>query len=313
MKDSFLSLLAKEVSTQKSKDAFRVIPPHVSIEPKRNAFLAWVYGVGLVEASSYSAHCADKLFFAQLIETHASEAKYFHPKTVGLSWLPKEFDALKEELSTLFPNGFIVKQAGGINSSKRGVYLVEEEFFQDFKNCPKQFLQTEPVKAEASGIISSGEKFIVQEKIFGKMELRLHTLESRVVKGATFTRWNEAWDRDLFERAEESLEKFLQSLPNHLIKAQAWSVDLLKEGNSFRLVEVNTNRGMERQWSGDLVVPETLGAYVRHLEKFYGISFLGESGELFRNNLANREKFLKKVGSQEFETHERLKSSLLEI
>lgn len=308
MKEILFPLVDNEVAIQNSKLS-RIIelPKSVEVVARRNNFLAWIYEAGIVEASSYSAHCADKLFFAHLLEKYAPESASYHPKTRGLSWFSRDIKTLKEELNKDFPQGFVVKEAGGINSGKNGVYLDEQVFFADFESNSDTFLPNEPQVGQAAGIVTSGEKYIVQEKIRGMRELRLHTMENRAVRGATFTRWNEAWDTDLFLKAEESLDAFMQSLPKVLTKAQAWSVDLLFTGQEFRLIEVNTNRGLKRHWSGDLIIPDTLGAYVRHLEKYYGIQFLGESGRLFRNNEANREKYLGRVGEDEYKLHEALK------
>lgn len=308
MKKVFLRLLEQEVLGQRQKE-FKVKLEPVEIEAKRNPFLQWLYGTGLVEASSYSAHCADKLFFAHLLQTYAPQAASFHPLTIGLSWLPETLPELKIELARIFPRGFVVKKAGGIDSGLQGVYLHAEDFFAAFAGNTEVFLTREPVPADSTGLISSGEKYLVQEKISGGTELRLHSLQNRVVREATFTRWNEPWDYDLFLRAENAVQEFLSAIPEDLVRAQAWSFDVICEpSGQIKIIEVNTNRGRARQWSGDMVIPETLGAYVRHLEQFYGAKFLGESGELFRRNLANREKYRLKIGEEEFALHERLKA-----
>ena len=54
--------------------------------PTRNALLKVLYETGVVEAAPFSAHAADKLFFARLVEALLPEDR-FHPKTRSLTQL----------------------------------------------------------------------------------------------------------------------------------------------------------------------------------------------------------------------------------
>lgn len=271
----------------------------VEIAPTRNAFLAWIYSAGIVEASEFSAHCSDKLYFSRLVEREAPEAAKFLPRTFGLAEF-LENPALTE---------FVVKAAGGMDSGGQGIFT-EAEFYAEIKKDSARFLGSGPECNPLTGLVSSGERYLVQEKLSGQ-ELRLHTLESRVVRGATFTRWDTPWDKFLFAAAENALERFLHLLPARLTDKQAWSVDLIGTPETgFRLVEVNTNRGEAGHWSGDLSIPDTLAAYVNHLERHYGAEFLGEAGRQLRAGEANREKFLAKFGVAAVARHEALKQGL---
>ncbi len=291
----------------KKKSARTSIAPLGEIlitKPTRNAFLQWIYKIKLVETSAFSAHCSDKLIFAQILESVAPEvAEKFHPRTLGLKKaLPK--------IHTLFPRGFVVKPTDDMNSDGKSVY-VEESFWEAYEKNPEIFLQTSPKPNALTGEVSSGETFLVQEKIGERAEeYRLHTLEHHVVKGATYTRWNQAWNRESFHRAEVALQEFLDALPRWVLAGQAWGVDLMEGPKGFQIVEVNTNRGREIHWSGDLNIPDTLRAYVLLLEEKYGAVFSGKVGEMLRAGEANREKYLEKFGQEEVELHAALKHEM---
>jgi hypothetical protein len=271
----------------------------IELQPTRNAFLDWIYASGLVQASEFSAHCADKLYFARLVAREAPEAaQKFLPHSYGVA----EFLELGFPLAS-----YVVKAAGGMDS--KGQLFTEEQFLAALKENRDPFLELSVVN-ELTGLLSSGERYLVQERLSGE-EYRLHSFEHRVVRGATYTRWDSAWDAEAFRQAEDALEQFLASLPLELTRAQAWSVDLIggvEQG--FRLVEVNTNRGHKQHWSGDLSIPDTLAAYVRHLELYYGIEFTGQGGELLRSGKANQEKYVAKFGPAAVARHEALRASL---
>jgi hypothetical protein len=283
----------------------------VSIRPRRNDLLNWLYDKNVVEASEFSAHLFDKLFFAQFLKLASPEAyEEFHPRTSGLSeYLSRE--NAREAILGDFPDGFVVKAVGGMNSSGTGV-LMDEAFFTALEKNPADFISSGSDPGELTGIISSGERFLVQEKIGTRQgEYRLHTLEDRVVRGATYTRWDQDWDRFIFTAAENALERFLHMLPKYMTSKQAWSFDFMGSPETgFKIVEVNTNRGRRKHWSGDLEIPDTLAAYTNHLESHYGALFLGEAGEELRNGVASGARHLEKFDAAAVARHLELKAQL---
>jgi hypothetical protein len=269
----------------------------------RNGLLKVMYERGVVEAAPFSAHSADKLFFAKLVEALLPEDS-FHPKTRSL---PELLPDLEANLKAEFPLGYVVKLVGSMNSEGEGVIL--SGFLDLFRAQPEKFLALEPEVNGLTGVVSSGERFLVQELLGGReREFRLHTLEGRVVRGATYTRWDQGWDRLEFRRAEDTLQSFLDRLPSWFTARQAWSVDLIDSGE-FRLVEVNTNRGRSGHWSGDLVIPDTLMAYAQHLTLHYGALFEGEA-EAFLRGKANLAGFLEKFGAEAVARHQKLRNSM---
>jgi hypothetical protein len=276
----------------------------IQCEPTRNGFLKELYKHGLVEATEFSAHCSDKLCFAKMIEFLLPE-NTFHPKSRGIREL---LPNVKEQISKEFLNP-LVKPVASMGSNGEGIYFDINSFYLDFSKDSEKFLIQEP--SPLSGIFSSGERFMVQEKVGHKeYEYRLHSLEGRVVSGATFTRWDQDWVLEKFLRAEKSLQEFLDLLPAWFTARQAWSFDLIEGSEKFYLVEVNTNRGRQKHWSGDLVNPDTLQAYAIHLEKFYGARFVSEGAKKIYAGEASSEMYLEKFGEEAVRRHSELRKQL---
>jgi hypothetical protein len=143
-----------------------------------------------------------------------------------------------------------------------------------------------------------------------EQEYRLHSLKGRVVSGATFTRWDQDWVIEKFLQSEKSLKEFLDLLPTWFMARQAWSFDLIEGKEGFFLVEVNTNQGMQKHWSGDLVNPDILKAYALRLEKHYGATFVSGGAKRIYEGAADQEMFLEKFGSEAVKRHEELRKSL---
>lgn len=272
----------------------------VEIAPTRNALLKWLYAQGVVEASPYSAHLSDKLFCHRLLSEAVPESRLLS-RACSLA----EIGPTPAERRARFPGGYVVKPAGEMDSGGLSIFLDGEEFFS--RNLPSpQGEASNPI----TGLVSSGEKYFAQENLGAREgELRLHTLEAEVIQGATFTRWDQEWDLAKFASAEAALRAFLSALPAWVTARQAWSVDLMeKSDGSFGLVEINTNRGLERQWSGDMINPDVMQAYVLHLEAKYGARFLGDSGEAFRGAKADQAKYEEKFSEEARRRHSELKA-----
>lgn len=268
----------------------------------RNDFLAWIYESALVRADEFTAHTADKLFFAKLLDTYAPEAyAAFHPRTFSVAELGASPSAFLKDMQV------IAKPVAGMNGEGGRIYPSTYEFLAYLSQDPSLFGAGGP--SALTNLLSSGERYLVQEKVGGRgPELRLHTMEGRVVKGATFTRWDEHWDAALFAEAERAMQDFLDLLPAWFVDRQAWSADLLRGQDGFKLIEVNTNRGKPAQWSGDLSLPDVLSAYARHLESYYGADFSQAGGPELLAGQGNLEKFVKKFGAEAWERHQSLRS-----
>lgn len=267
----------------------------------RNDFLKWVYAQGLVRADSFSAHAADKLFFAKLLEAYAPLAYVrFHPRTFSLAELGDDPSLFLKDREV------IAKPAAGMNGEGGRVYPSTYEFLAYLKTEPERFGDG-PEASPLTGLLSSGERYLVQEKVKGRgPEIRLHTFEDKVVKGATFTRWDEAWNPGVFAAAEAAAQGFLDLLPAWVTYGQAWSIDLMAGPEGYKIIEVNTNRGRPGQWSGDLSLPDVLQAYSRHLAA-RGLDFSREGGPALLAGEGNLEKFVGKFGQEAWDRHQALR------
>jgi hypothetical protein len=202
-----------------------------------------------------------------------------------------------------------VKPVASMGSDGKGFFFSIEDFFAKFSADPEHFLAEEV--SPLTGMLSSGEKYLVQEKVGEReREYRLHTLENRVVRGATFTRWDQDWQEEKFLAAEDALQRFLDQLPQWFTARQAWSLDLMESGADFFIVEVNTNRGSQKHWSGDLVNPDTLRAYAEHLQKYYGARFVSEGAQKILRGEASTAGYVEKFGLEAVQRHRELRKHM---
>lgn len=277
-------------------------------ENTRKDFMKTLYASFAVDASEFSAHCADKLLFTKWVESIAISREGVGcgmPKTKSLKELLPD---LKENLKREFVSP-VVKPVASMGSDGKGIYFSAEEFLRDFEKKPEFFLEEEI--SPLTEMLSSGEKYFVQERIGSRQnEYRLHTYQGRVVKGATFTRWDQDWDQKKFEQAEEALQQFLNTLPSWFTARQAWSVDLMAGDSGFSVVEINTNRGRKKHWSGDLTNPDTLAAYAEHLKEFYGAKFESEGAKQLLRGESRLEDFVEKFGWEAVKKHQALRKAL---
>lgn len=296
-----LSRLIAEESAMAPASAPKLAP--YSGRSTRNDFLTWLYQNSLVRADALAAHLSDKLFFAKLLAAVAPEAyASFHPRTFSLTDLGSEPAAALSEIE------IVAKPAAGMNGEGGRVYLSRAEFLQAFAERPELFgAEEEP--SPLTGIISSGARYLVQERLSGE-EFRLHTFEGRVVEGATFTRWDSPWRKEDFLAAETAMQRFLDLLPRWLVRGQAWSADFLRTDKGFRLLEINTNRGQARQWSGDLSLPDVLGAYTQHLTRYHEADFSAAGGPALLAGEGNLEKYIAKFGAEAWARHQGLRAGL---
>ncbi|AFY02368.1 hypothetical protein [Bdellovibrio bacteriovorus] len=300
---------------------------HIHCRPVRNRWLKALYENNLVEASTRTRLYADKLYLYQELEkTLGPKLHLYHPKTWGLKAFLAKYDLtspdslqdtarIEQALLQEFPTNVILKPAAVINTAgETGLYLFSREsILQAFEDQNKDLVQAclrETVYVSSLlGILAGGEEFILQEHIAALagypvvtktrhyQEVRIHTFENEVLKGASYSRWqkNEIKNSQDFYRAQDFVQEFLNQLPAELLKGQAWGLDLLIfENGTVRILEINTNRGAQGQWTGFLSRPELMGAYTRLIEKKKGVRFAGLSGIMLRLNLGNITKHLKK-------------------
>lgn len=302
----------------------------IDTEATRNAWLKKLYSLGVVEASELTKMTSDKLLMAKMIEVYAGEKSYrFHPKTIGLKYFLQKADLLaadksikatKEEIQAAimkeFPMGYIVKPAAGINSQGKGsgFYFSNKKFLRDLLKEDSPLYQKEeyykPYYTDLLKTVASGEKLILQENVilaagYKKVlkakefvEVRVHTLANKVIPFGSYARWKETNDRTsqkTLDDASKFTQDFLNSLPKSFTNKMAWGIDVAALDNgALRILDINTNRGREKQWSGYMSRPGVLGAYTRYIEDRHNVRFAGVSGFFLRNNVANYPKYLYK-------------------
>lgn len=269
-------------------------PRRLQAKATRNGFLEAVYGAGLVRTGDEISRWADKFFQFEQISAWAPSALRFWPHTERWSFVagtpsPRDF------LHARFSRGYVVKPAVG--HSGEGLNVLE--------------------RVESLLAKPPAEEWIVQDKIVGPSgqwgpgspdEFRVHTFGDRVVEGATFSRWDLFWNDDLFREVEAGVQDFLRQGDRQFWQGHAWGLDVIRTSpGTVRIIDLNNNRGEARQWSGDLSIPDVLGAYVRHLERYHQVFFEGDAGVQLRTDQANHEKWRLKVGESAVRRHEELR------
>lgn len=279
-----------------------------------------LYKERFVEASDYSRLLSDKLFQVEFLKRAAPGAEKFFPKTQSFREFLKEAGVVDDSghiiqhgttpervhaaLAKHFPNGFVVKPTAGYNTGGRGFYINDAKaLVHDLVTDPVKFLGADKFhlfKSDELGL-ASGEGFLIQEMLSppggGRPpEYRVHTFEGRVVKGATESRWLNPNERN-FTQMEAFVQNFLSHLPPEVVSRQAWGLDVVEVApGNYRIIEINTNRGKEIQWSGYLISSFQLGALVRHLEGQGLLRLSGPLAETFRKNKAGLESWIRKEG-----------------
>lgn len=301
---------------------------YIHCRPVRNSWLKALYQHGLIEASEKTRLLADKLYLYKVLsESMGTDLQKYHPKTLGLQefiqkhqlWTPQQGFAPGEKIKTAlqieFATDVILKPAAVINTGgEEGLYLFSTQallraFTDQHPDLTKACARTSPYAPPLLGIAASGEEFILQEHIAGIAgmalvdktkhyeEIRIHTYEDQVLRGASFSRWaeNEIKHSKKFYWAQDFVQDFLNHLPKEFLQGQVWGLDLLAFDNgTLRILEINTNRGEKGQWTGFLSRPHLMGAYTRMIESKKNVRFAGLSGVLLRNNYGNITKHLKK-------------------
>lgn len=259
----------------------------------RDSFLESIYHAGLVSFGPEMRVWADKWFQHETFLRWNPRAEEFLPRTFLLRDCPPSH--LAEWLESEFPSGFVAKPAVGHSSEGLGLITHGNTLVARWSELA---LQNWIVQQRAGSGFGPGMP----------EEFRVHTFWHRVVPEATFSRWDVLWDDDLFIEIEETAQRFLDLFPAESLRGHAWGLDVIRlaPGN-IRIIDLNTNRGEPRKWSGDLAAPDVLGAYARHLERNHNVEFLGDDGMRLRENLADPRKWIKKAGEASVRKHEELR------
>ncbi|WP_374077484.1 hypothetical protein [Bdellovibrio bacteriovorus] len=279
-----------------------------------------LYKERIVEASDFSRLMSDKLFQVEFLKKVSPGIEKFFPKTESFREFLKAAGIQNEQgqilknattpeqvlaaLEKHYPQGFVVKPTAGYNTGGRGFYINDAKaLVHDLINEPTKFLGADKnflFKSDELGL-ASGEGFLIQEMLSpaggGRPpEYRVHTFEGRVVEGATESRWLNPQERN-FKQMENFVQNFLSRLPKEATARQAWGLDVVEVSpGNYRIIEINTNRGHEIQWSGYLISSFQLGALTRHLEKHGVLKLTGPLAETFRKNKAGLEAWIRKEG-----------------
>jgi hypothetical protein len=97
----------------------------------------------------------------------------------------------------------------------------------------------------------------------------------------------------------------LAFFPAARLEGHAWGLDGIHVGaGRVKVIDLNTNRGEKRKWSGDLCIPDVLGACVRHLERHHEVEFGGEAGDRLRRNAADGRTWIQRAGLESVRRHE---------
>jgi hypothetical protein len=265
----------------------------LNVQATRDSFLDAVYGAGLVSFGPEIAGWTNKGFQHDTLLEWNPRAAEFLPKTLRLNECASSQPG--PWLAENFSKGFVAKPCVGHSSEGAGMITDAERLQEQWARLQE-------------------ESWLIQERVgssFGPgsgAEFRAHTFWHRVVPEATFSRWDVLWDDELFIEIEQAVQRFLDLFPSAMLQGHAWGLDVIRAApERIKIVDLNTNRGERRKWSGDLVMPDVLGAYVRHLETFHEVEFAGEQGTKLRENLADPRKWIKKAGIESVRRHEELR------
>ena len=334
-----LKWMMSEIAKRSQFPVFAPKNLKVKVGTKRNDVLDAIYQNELLEASPFTMALADKLMAAKVLEqVLGPRFASYHPKTLGMVELLSHHglvdpmtgkllgtrDQVEQVLERLFPNGFIVKTTTGWSSKGRNFYVDKVELLNELFAADSDLYSAPDYSiaflSPALGVRLSGERWMLQEKLGysealahregtgkGLREYRAHTFWGVVVRDGTKARWVNPKSEITPERLQQVnhfLQSFLDLLPLGLRQQQAWSFDIVEvTPGDFRIVEINTNRGMANHWSGSLHNPKMLGALVRHVEDVFGWEFRGFNGVLLRNDLGNFARYLRYI--RDYTAHNR--------
>jgi hypothetical protein len=290
----------------------------LNIRAKRDALTSVLYSLDVVSRTEVGRLLSDKLILAKVLKKYLGEKFfYFHPPTQGL----KEFLVLHkfvdlsgkviatraqliEAFNKDFPNGFIVKPTTGWSSSGKTFYIDREVILQLLLKGDSDLYRqkdfNELFQSDLYDAPTSGEKFMLMGLIKGTSvtskdstygeanEFRVHSFYRKIVSGATQTRWYTPFTVEKLNQVETFVQNFLDLMPRGFSHQMAYSFDIFITSEGIpQIIEVNTNRGRQENWSGFLRVPEVVGSYARLLKEDYNWQIQGVEGWMIYNNLAN--------------------------
>lgn len=222
------------------------------------------------------------------------------PRTFGIAQLALErgflnsegkvrfdLETFSEEIRSLFPDGLVVKPTLSSRGRESGQFYEGEEAIQFFYQILRLYGRTKAWSAGGSishggfWIDISGELFVIQDRLngfhpnrFGTSEFRVHTIEDRVVKGATFHRWRKwIFSSTTVQDIERQVQEFIQELPTGLVQGTLFAIDVMRgPDGKVRIVEMNPNvEGLA--YTGFLKYPKAQAALLRHLRHHYKVEY----------------------------------------
>ncbi len=307
------TLTAQNIYAQ-SCEAFLSNSSSLNLPAKRDPLRAAMYSEKLIVANALSKQISNKVQAARLLNEYTpAHLKQHLGRTQGLveflSSSPEQ--NLLEKINKEYPKGFVVKPAQAQNTYGIGI-------IKSFSDLEKLITS----KEISLGTIDN-EVFLIEELHTGTIfsdkssEYRIHTLGSKVIRGATLNRW-EYWgtpDPKIISPLEDSVEELLMSLPTWMTDQQAWSLDVtINENGIWKLIEINTNKGVQGNWSGFLLNPVVLSAYFNHLEIYHGWNFNPKTKILVKHKFANYQSYVRREFTEtELETFRDPKSLVAEV
>lgn len=288
----------------------------ISAEAHTESFLHEIYKENLLSLSRASiAMSLDKVMTAELFQSLLGESDYerHFAKTFGFFEFARRLELVDDSIQLLvseevftqrvleyFPSGLVFKPTESAKSRERGQIFFNKAAIAEMYRTLNERTRSEALWSGTTVIVEghiveiTGEEFLIQELLPGfhesreKMqEYRVHTLEDQVVQGATFKRWSQSPFPVSASQIEDQVNALIKSWPAALLKGTALSLDvLLSPDGKIKIIEINSPQS-QFGWSGYLMNPLVLSAYVRKFEADYNVQFTGWNGVRLRMGTAN--------------------------
>lgn len=292
----------------------------------KSDWLASLYDKNIIDASDYSAALSDKLMMTNIFSRVLGEtqANQYLPKTLGLKQFLERHqlvdskgrvladgDKIDSALYEEFPTGFFVRPAVGITpfETEKGLFSTPEQLIVELVKGKSTLYDPLtywiPIKSHILNRVVSGEAVVLQENLIVSADLkgrlknknatlvRVHSFEQKIIPNSLPKRWvaddaSDSLSRPQIEGAEKFAQKFLNDLPESILRRQAWSIEIAAFDNgTYRIANILTNRGKRIAWSSYLDQPRILEAYTDYFESDAGLQFEGFGGRLLRWGIAN--------------------------
>jgi len=293
---------------------------NLEISPKRNTFLKALYDNSLIDENWLPYFLGDKLLVGEIIEKYLGPShEKFHLKSRGIIHLLSENYCINQNSGELvmskaqvldvfkkeFPKDFIVKRVMDANSGASRIFS-SDEFIDDIFSKKSQIYKPHHLMTPYYNekyekyAITTGESYFAMGRIertrISKnssyegedIEYRSHSLSQHVVIGGSQNRWDHFDNSTVISEIQNFIGQFIKTMPLGFFWRQAFSFDVAAQPHGAKsIVEINTNRGINKHWSDFLRDPRIIGSHVRTIEKHWNWSFQGVGGLLLRKGLGN--------------------------